>query len=64
MIEIAGTRSNVIEVALERGFDALDETFAQDLAQNLCPAPCANPFDEDPVARVTPDRVRQYVNTT
>ena len=41
---IAGGFENVITEALDREFEALDEEFTTNLAQNLCLNPCSNPF--------------------
>ena len=62
MAQIAGSRENVITRALEDGFEALDEAFAIDLAQNLCPSPCSNPFHDGEEA--TPTRLLRFVNST
>ena len=59
---IAGGPENVITAALDRGFEALDEEFAINLAQNLCPNPCSNPFHDH--EQDTPARLRQFVNRT
>ena len=59
MITIAnGKEENVIRDALERGFAALSEEFAETLAQGLCPTPCSNPFHD---GDVTPQRLIKYV---
>ena len=62
MERIAGSQENVITRALDGGFESLDEAFAIQLAQNLCPDPCSNPFHDNELA--TPDRLRPFLNQT